>query len=349
MKKQNLRLLCLSSCLIIAAVIFSRCKKSTEDLTIDKNENQKCYQSEEDQRLEERILAFRDGDENARTTGQLDVEEAIWLIEATLNYTYGDNNPNYLGRKRDSITLDLDTLDIVNASSLYPVVLSELSKGFYADYFDSKKLTLVDLQLVTNGTKNDPEVLIVYYESGDCETTSDTAVFGDTDWWYYGFEMGKCNGYNDTTFIMDAAKMLQDKLQIKISADIPITSPCPNGQIYYTNITTDYELAQEHINPNDTVPNSNYYDFLFYYSHTQIANHHTCLSPDEMNWYYYSMYDFIKDKVGGNNISLKNIISLNVTGYHLKTTSTQHQLILEWGNYHVSCDNVVQELPDPEG
>lgn len=346
MKKQKFWLLCLTSCLIAVAIMFSRCKKSTEDLAINKNENQQCQQSEEDRLLEERILAFRDGGENARTTGQMDIEDAIWLIEATLNYTYGDNNPNYLARKRDSITLGLDTLNIANASNLYSVVLSELCKGFYADYFDNKKLTVVDLQLVTNGTKNDQEELIVYYETGDSETSGDTAVFNDTDWWYYGFSLGKCNGYNDSLW-RDAATMLQDKLQLKISSDIPIYSPCPNARVYYTDIVDSTYIPTNYLNPNDSIPNDNYYDYIFYYNYNNYPNYHECLSPNEMNWYYYSIYYFIKNEVGGTNLDLRNIISFLVNEHSNKSLSAEHRIYLYYGEYHISCDENPIPLPDP--
>ena len=47
------------------------------------------------------------------------------------------------------------------------------------------------------------------------------------------------------------------------------------------------------VNPEDPVPNDNYYDRLLFHSSSGYPNDHVCLSPGEMNFYYEAMNDLI--------------------------------------------------------
>jgi hypothetical protein len=161
---------------------------------------------------------------------------------------------------------------------------------------------------------------------------------------------GYCDGpYEGTHTDSDAAEQIEEKINHRIS--IPV------GHNYFVDISEVYfdgndgEIIFEPdgvsiycqccdlLNQNDITPNDNMYDYYLFRSYSELSNHHSCLTPDEMNFYLNGMetvtYDFVYDCFP---VLLENkiFVSVNVLGDYILSPNSTKYIHRTWVNYGIS-------------
>ncbi len=253
-----------------ASMIIYSCQKDRTD--IDNSELQ-TEQSENDTQLEKRIIAFRDQIDLIREnpllksgTDPMEIEDAIWYIEATANLTYGDASPELDGFVSD---FSFITVPLTNGKILWPDVQIAYDQviDFLSDHYTSviaseKQLKVADVSL--EETLSDHIILKI--NSGIA--TSGSPIFGANDHsWYWGWELGTCDN-SGVGVGYDAADKIAELANILISV--------PSGNSYYTDVDYSYTAGCEHAQgPDDCL----FEDFQEY---TLV---HPCLSPTDISFY----------------------------------------------------------------
>lgn len=306
--------------LFIVFLVFS-CSKNNEQVNTDKKNS---YQpTEKELQIESRILAFKEKVDFARANPglksggeDLSVDDAVWSIEALVNYTYADASEQFdkLVNNHDSVTVNLTNgmITIDDATDAYDEIVSIISGHYNNLPSQDKQLIIADVSL----RESDGVTAIFNVSSGIGDGPPNPfAGFGENDHWYFGFgdlnAGGYCDGpYQGTHTDSDAAEEIEKKINMRMS--LPVGHRC------FTNIKSVYAGGDELYliyekdtpeeiwceccdieNPNDPTPHDNYLDFLVFFNYEQWQNFHGCLHsihpnyPDEMNFYLNSMEDII--------------------------------------------------------
>jgi hypothetical protein len=298
-------------------LLFFGCSKEVEQKD---TEQQKLFQpSEQDLLIEGKILAFKQKLDYVREnpnlkSGEEDLtlEEAVWNIEALVNYTYADATAEFNSIVHDSVSITVNLVDgkvaISDLTAAYDQIVDSLSIKYNQIQSTEKQLMIADISLKeSNGT-----TAVLTVNSGISEGGSNPfAWFDVNDIWWFGMgnlnNGGYCGGiYNLTHKNDDAGEQIQRKIMIRRSLPvghryfIDIKEVYSDGLelyiVYERNTPDELECECCDINnPNDPIPNDNYYETLVYFNTEDHPNFHGCLEQLEMNFYLASMEEIIYD------------------------------------------------------
>jgi hypothetical protein len=157
----------------------------------------------------------------------------------------------------------------------------------------SYKMDLIDLNINETSLK-DGSVEIEMTAVGGWPTVGNYIAFGEEDYWYWGFDQGKCGNF--TGGIPSDAS---DELQFRFNHPIVVLGPG-----IFTSVGPEFATGYEYDDPNNPGP---YCDakIFYFYSATQPLN--PCLYPLELN-FYLSTFDYIvNDKRPSPNLTFKNV------------------------------------------
>lgn len=253
----------------VFVIIFS-CKKEKNEED-DKTQNQ-TEQSLKDAQLEKMIIAFRDKIDLIRENPTLksgsdpmEIDEAIWYIEATSNLTYGDAGSNLVEFIIDSSFIDVPLTNgqilWADVQIAYDQVIDSLSVHNAAITASEKQLVVADIA-IEEASDNSVTFQI---NSG---FAAEGSLPGNNDHpWYWGWELGRCDG-TGIGVGFDAADKIAELANLLISV--------PSGNSYYTDIEWEESTGCEHASgPDDCL----FEDFQEY---TLV---HQCLSPANISFY----------------------------------------------------------------
>jgi hypothetical protein len=273
------KIISISAFLLITCILFTACTKDeaiTEETILDPTE--------------QKILDFKAKLESPEKSNEtMTVEEAVWNIEAALNYSYNDLNANaFISYNLIRIPIQLSDngeIEFDEITSTY-FELESLLTGFIGE----NSLSLADIEFIENKNKSDEgELKMTTIVKGSIPNLQD---FGSTDYWKAIWEEGKCGEYTGQEVGKDAATQLMYKANLTRSAPI-------DG--YITDIETIYDFCG--LYPWDE-------DYLFhaYGSGNTIQN--SCIEPNEMNYWLNQL-----KQLANNNAPLnKEIVGYFVTG-----------------------------------
>lgn len=244
----------------------------------------------------ERLKAAADGNVLDKNAGTLTIEEAIWNIEAVLNATYADADVPFekLAIQTSNIVIptangyvsDMEAFNAVTAAS------AKLAEHYNAIASTYKHPIVIDVEL--EATANDEITISMKSIITEEPPTTITPVGGcnifnnTNDYWSWGWDQGRCNNLSGGQGI-DAADVLATQLNARI--------PNPVNTLYFTGVTTTALEPGNYPNPNNATANDDYRDFLMFYCHINTLSQFGCLSPDDMRFYYCSMYDVINQEI----------------------------------------------------
>ena len=105
---------------------------------------------------------------------------------------------------------------------------------------------------------------------------------------------------------------------------------CSSQEIPFTILISEFYDNTDLLNGNDATSSDNFEDLLIFRNYTGYPNFHTCITDDEMNFYYESMYDLalniLPSPVGDNAIMQIEV------GYELLapefTTTIFHSMVV---------------------
>ena len=299
--------------------------------------------SAEDLKLSRMIESFIiKGKSNLKEGEEITVDSAIWYLEATSNYTYGDGSVETIETTSDSAFI---TLEIVNSKifvnevyAKYQVMIDSI-RAYYQSISESdKQLMAVNVEMKTiTATQLTCKITSTfakgYFPGLDC-------YFNDIDgwepvgaWWNNG---GICSGPN---FGMYTNRDLVTEIQRKIM----ICKPVLVGNYYYDPVI-DVELyGRDFPDPDYTGNNLNIRSHFIYWNSEDYPNYLDCVPPGDCN-YYLSGTNYVLTQTAVNGgarpegysfISLygfEGIIWTSIPGI------TEHHGFAQYGVLHV-CPN----------
>ena len=333
MKYKHL-LLPIAGMFIIAAIFVSCSKQDQTELTSSPPE---ISQSKADILIENKIKAFKSKLGHLRENPQfksgetIEVDSAVWYMEAASNQTYGDASTPFGELVIDSFNIDVPApngeIQLNDILATYNEMINGLSDSYNAIPDENKHLVVNDVSLksVDEGIATFG-VIAGFGTEGNSGTNG---VFDDE--WYYGEELGDCD-YNYAP--ADAAEKIEDKILARKG------TPSPN--IEYTDVETFEIYANSFLNNEDMFPEDNMYDYLMFHCWDDDANIwpnvHTCVSVDEMNFYLLAAeYLLNHDQPQFARPPGKSLITINLIGdamYPANGTLYMHYAIVQYGIPH---------------
>jgi len=224
-------------------------------------------------------------------SGQLvSPDSALWLLEATINYSHGFPNEFYTGHEVEELTLVIPKtsggmIDIAVLTQKYDEMKSNITAVYYGSSFTDKGLVLVDLE---EEAQTETELILsvqtVTGERGVDPGSPGVGIdgpFEEGDDWWYGEDEGKCNG--QPVYKSDAAKELKNVMNAYL-ADI-------NSNYSFINIQLiEKKGGQPDVRRvNDPEPPDNSYDYYLFHASEVIVPFNMgmlCLEYPMMNTYY---------------------------------------------------------------
>lgn len=329
--------------ILAAGIIFQACKK--EENLEPKQEN--SVMSVEDRNIENKIRTFRDKIQNPTKSNEtLTVDEALWNLEATMNYTYGEAEIqlNEVNHKKFNIQIPVNAdgqVSITDASAAYDEILEQVRAHYHGIQSDEKNLVMVNLERVENQRTSGMVEFEVTSAVNDKQLPG-SLNFGVNDHWHYGEREWGDGGYCDGLYVnqnkdSDAALEIQKKVHMRKGV--------LSGRYYYTDETIISKTPYEYRNHNDIpVELDNVKDYLLYCSDYNEPNFEDCLSPELMNFYLWGtewvVYHYTNETNPGARPEGKSFISIEMHGSVGITGSDDylHLADINYGILHMSSD-----------
>jgi len=276
---------------LLALVLFFGCQK-------EKPESTQGLALVNTSAVTKRLIAFKQNLQS-KSNEVLAADSAEWYLEGLLNLELANNTHEFgdVDFFHDTIALTVtdgqisfDELNMLYTNiDAWAEALQQQSGN--EDYtFD-----IVDLNIETTGLKSGTQNLIVTLSGGGLGTGLNYTPFGTTDYWYWGYGLGKCGEYSGYTG-KDASTELQRKFRN------PIAVP---GAGYYTDVVRIDVVPGFDTEFDD--PENAPYDGTMLYSQGGTNNEFDqCLSPDDLN-YYLSKFDFIRNTKNPPNKQYKTV------------------------------------------
>lgn len=235
-------------------------------------------------------------------------DSAEWYLEGLLNLELANNNhvfgdvDFYHDTLMANVTFGQISLEELN--NLYTAIDVWAETIQQQSGNENYTYDIVDLNLESSGLKSGTQNLVVSLSGGLPGIGFNYIPFGITDYWYWGFGLGKCGSYSGSIG-RDASTELQHKFRN------PIAVP---GAGYYTDVVAILVMAG--FDPEFYDPDNAPYDGYMMYSQSGLdPAFDQCLSHTDLN-YYLSKFDYIintKKPVG------KQYKTVNV-GYDFSTS-----------------------------
>lgn len=258
----------------MTVALFHACKKDKEVNSKSENLNEQSFK---DAQLEKRIISFRDKIDFIREnpslksgTDPMEVDSAIWYIEATSNLTYGDASTDLEKYVIDSafIEVPLTNGQILwsDMQEAYDQVIDSLSAHNAAITASNKQLIVADVAL-----KETNDNTATFEVTSGFGTDGESYPWNNDYPWYWGWELGRCDGLG-----LGVGSDAADKIAYLANMLVSV----PSGNSYYTAVT---EIEVWYWD----VPTSNnpYGDYLLFRDYQVGTLNHACLTTDEIGYY----------------------------------------------------------------
>jgi hypothetical protein len=196
----------------------------------------------------------------------MEIDSAVWYIEAISNLTYGDASFGSEEFVVDSAFIEVPVTNgqilWVDVQTAYDQVINSLSDHNASITASEKQLIVADISL----KEFDDNTAIFEVTSGF--GTDGTTGLGNDYPWYWGWEMGRCDGSG-----LGVGKDAADVIARLANYDIGV----PSGNSYYTDVVFEYINGCEYINNNG--------DCLIFEDFQEYTLNHQCLSTTDIAFY----------------------------------------------------------------
>ena len=226
----------------------------------------------------------------SRDAQAMSAEQVKWNVEALLNATYSQADKVFTRQSinRDSFLIPLSngavsSENVVNAwrgakSLLHDQYVSVRETGKHVVFVD------IDTKIVNSNQLQ----LKISSVIGINEAQSRTDPYSWDDNWWWGFGAGKCP-QTPVSGSKDAAVRLNEELNTRY---IFIINPHVAQDMYFTDIDFFTIQPQSFRTPNDPLDNIRDYA-TFYVTPDLGVNFFGCISWEDMNWYYNSLFNLV--------------------------------------------------------
>jgi len=302
--------------LVMSGVLmFSSCKKDQEPVTNPSvNQNVSTTQLTDEQveaKIKDFIAKVKSDD---KSTESMSVEDAVWNIEAALNYTFCVNEVDLVMNSEEIIEYNIDNEGTIDFSRII-AIYNELKEK--AEELKQKKqyISVIDID-----TENAYVSYTIAQKSTNKNTNYLAPISGDWKW-----HNGDCSGGNAS----------QDALT-KIKGAITYALVYEAGT-YWTGINPRLLRADDYPNPNDvpTQPD-NYRDNLLFKRMTGYTGYTDCIDNATINWYKYKIWDLMHSEIPSGNKPIEFKYYPDVNEYLQWTGLNLWQIKFNYGVQHVS-------------
>jgi len=216
---------------------------------------------------------------NLKSGGELiDIDDAIWDLEAAANYTFADIPEMFDDIKVDTLEFFIAVNNGFCKESDLSDVYQEMNYAIeeFCDSLDEYQILGISVSLSDEITGK-ITVILMSVSVGDPNLS-----FGPTDYWRAGRGGGKCDIYNNQFIGRDAST----EIKKKANASIPKIAIPAGYTVYYTDYYTKDVIEGAYPNPkykhgiDDPLT-----EYLFYYSKPEYYYGYRCLPPDILNFY----------------------------------------------------------------
>ena len=283
-KKMKKKLNFLSVIFLISLISFlNSCKK--DELENDSDNSLAFSEDQTENRIKDFIknaIFTKEHSGTKSTQEDMETNDAIWNIEAALNYAYTNSQVSHSEYEIREIFLTLPKTDNGNIS--FDDVSAAFFKGLNSlnNELSEVSATLKDISIVDiEESENNSDAIIL----------KQTFLIGKgnrpfhipfTHDWHYGEDLGRCDG---SMAPIDAAAMLQGKL----------TSQIPMKLNYSYNINVSLVILEPVQFDNSTYSGgfNNLRDYLIFQRNTGLPNFSTCITAADLNFYFDNMKDMM--------------------------------------------------------
>ena len=275
---------------IATAAIFYACSK--QESTVNPVAEQEL--SPQDLKINKTIKNFRDKvsylreNPSYKSGDSYTADSALWLLEATINYSHTFPNDYYGQLITDTLNLTLTTndageVDMNELAQKYDAMKSSISEVYHSKTITNKGLVLVNLEEISFKS-DEVEIEVVAVTGERTEGTPDPwgidGPFEAGDDWWYGEGLGLCS--ENTSDGSDAAKQLKLAILNEFS-NLEHQTTILNLQ-YFDIKGGDPRIKRTDWNDVE----DNHLDYLLYFASDNIgiSEDTLCVEWTEMNLYY---------------------------------------------------------------
>jgi len=293
----------ISIVLIAMVMVFSCSKENATDKPRTKNELT-AYEVHINKTLKDfkQKMEFIRANPLLKSGESVPTDSAVWLLEATINFSHAFPNEYYSEFETDSLTLTVNrnedgTVDMNELTGKYDEMKVAVSEAYHNSGYEVKGLAVVDLEV--NGVTEDEITISIQTCVGEKSTPPpDPGIDGPfvegDDWWY-----GENKGHCDWDWEFDAAEKLNDAMNTYLAEQ--------NAGLFFIRETErtrkggDYNVRRI----GDPNPPDNNIDYYLYSASEVIGpvnDEMKCLEWTEMNVYFNLMRYLIYTKIPNDDL-----------------------------------------------
>jgi hypothetical protein len=296
---------------ILAIFAFTSCKKDSNIVGVKSSQNETT----------QKLIDFKNS-LNSKNGVTLSFESANWYMEGLLNFERANNDHNFneLTHYYDTISNNFTgtSINYNELNNLYITFNNILDK--HIESTPNSKFDLIDLNFINSNN----EIIIVMISSIGVENTKYIyPQFTSTDYWKWGWNLGKCDG---TLVGQDAA----DKLEYTFNH--PTNPNLLPG--YFINVEMKTVYPQNYPDPN--YPGA-FYKFMLFWTGGAGSGpnnnlYEPCIAPSELN-YYVSKFDYIRIQNCPSGKVFKNVHVVDTSTGGLTSWNRAHNYQLNYGTF----------------
>ncbi len=285
MKKLNY----LVSLFLVCSFVFISCQKDKAEIKDESTKNDAT-----------KITTIANLSKPASKSGEyITADSAVWYLEGLLNFEKANNNHVFgdvdFYHNTLTVTVTDGQISLSELNILYITIDAWVEIIQQQSGNEDYSFDIVDLNLETTGLKSGTQNLVVSISGGVLGIGLNYYPFGTTDYWYWGYELGKCGEYSGYIG-KDASTELQRKFRN------PIAVPGPG---YYTDVVR-IDVVPGFDTAFDDPENAPYAGTMLYSQGGTNNAFDQCLSPNDLN-YYLSKFDFIRNTKNPPNKQYKTV------------------------------------------
>jgi len=265
--------------LLMGTITVISCQKEKAEVKDEQNNT-------EVSKITRQLQAFKQNLQ-LKSDETMTADSAEWYLEGLLNYEKANNTHDFgdvdFYHNTLLISVNNGEINLSDLNAIYTTINNWAQQLQQYSGNPNFAFDVVDLSLQPTGLKSGTENMQVTLSGGILGTGLNYAPFGLTDYWYWGYGLGKCDNFSGYLG-QDATTQLQYKFRH------PIAVPAPGYFVSVVQIDVVPGFDPEFDDP-EHAP----YDGYMIYCQSGTNNEFDqCLSPDDLN-YYLSKFDFIRN------------------------------------------------------
>ncbi|MCD4695872.1 MAG: hypothetical protein K8S16_06485, partial [Bacteroidales bacterium] len=304
-----------------AMIMVFSCSKQETKMEPDNSKNFTPYEMQVNKTIKDfkQTIVYYHETPDFKSGESVSADSALWLLEATINYSHAFPNEYYEEMQTNDLTLTVPknidgTVDMDMVIQKYDEMKGDITTVYNGVSYGDKGLVLVDLSETSQTAAE--IVMNVQMVAGDKgnDPPPDPGINGpfeeEDDWWYGEFK-GHCPPH---TWDSDASIELKNAMNDYISEQ-------NNGVFFIHQTEKTKKGGDPNIRrPGDPNPPDNDFDYYLYSSSTEnetVTDETLCLEWTEMNIYYTYLKYLLFTKMPNDDVpegyAVETILSMEGT------------------------------------